>query len=1064
MTSALSSVVTRLGRSLAIAGTVAALAHAPAAAQSEVREGGAFDAMKWRNVGPFRGGRSVAVAGLPDDRLTYYFGGVGGGVWKTTDAGTTWQNVTDDSPFGTSSVGALAVAPSDPNVIYAGMGEHSIRGVTTSHGDGVYRSTDAGRTWTHLGLEATRAISRIRVHPNDPDHVYVAAQGSPFSPNPERGIYRSTDGGGSWELVLHVDENTGASDLAMDATNPRILYAAMWDHDREPWVVRSGGPGSGFWKSTDGGDTWVEIDDGHPELMGKTAIDVTPADPDRVWVLIEADDENDGVWRSDDGGRSWTHLNSDRVLRARAWYYIELYADPQDRETVYVMNSPFLRSIDGGRTWETIQTPHVDHHDLWINPNDGDVMISANDGGATISFNGGETWSTQENQPTAQIYRVTVDNRFPYWLYGGQQDNTSVAIKGWATHAGGIDWKDWFDAGGGESAWVAFDPDNPRYLYATSIQGFITELDTELWASRSVRAYPEMALGLDANMMRYRWNWNAPVVTSPHDPRVIYHGAQMLLRSDDRGFSWEEISPDLTRNQPERHTAGGIPFTNEAAGGEVYNTIMTVVESPHQAGEIWVGTDDGLVQLTRDGGATWTDVTPAGMGEGLVNSIDVSPHAPGTVYIALTRYKFDDFTPYLYMTRDYGASWTRIDAGIGADNPEAWTRVLREDPETPGLLYAGTELGMYVSFDSGASWESLDLNLPLVQVTDLRIQAGDLIVATQGRGFWILDDLTPLRQHAAAAAEAGNFLYRPAPAFRVSQGLGGPVGPTVVGQNKPPGAFIDYILAEAPGEDDVATLEILDSSGAVVRTFSTDREPRADGSTVSALPAAAGHNRLVWDLRGEAPPPIEGSVPAFGGAAGFRVMPGTYVVRLTVGDDEWAHNLQVHGDPRIDPSMTDFTANQSFLNAIGTALTELHVGVNDIRDVREQVGTVLEQAGAAGIQGLEALETAGEALSDSIDVLEDVLFQKRRQTQQDMVAFAGMLDTQLGTLAGEVDGTDLPPTRGALERLEDLEVEWGEARAMLTRVLGDLLDEFNRLAREAGVPAIITRSERRTVS
>ena len=1036
----------------------------PVAAQEDVAENRLNGAMSWRNVGPFRGGRSVAVAGIPGDRLTYYFGGVGGGVWKTEDAGMTWRNVTDGSDFGTSSVGSLAVSESDPNVVYVGMGEHSIRGVTTSHGDGVYRSTDAGRTWTHLGLEATRAISRIRIHPDDPDHVYVAAQGSPFSPNPERGIYRSTDGGENWELVLHVDENTGASDLSMDRTNPRILYAAMWDHDREPWVVRSGGPGSGFWKSTDGGDTWEEINSGLPDLMGKTAIDVSPADPDRVWALIEADEEGDGIWRSDNGGRSWTQLNSDRVLRARAWYYIEVYADPEDRETVYVMNSPFLRSIDGGRTWETIQTPHVDHHDLWIDPEDADVMISANDGGATISFNGGETWSTQENQPTAQIYRLTVDNQFPYRLYGGQQDNTSVAILGWATHAGGIDWKDWFDAGGGESAWVAFDPDNPRYLYATSIQGFITELDTELWAARSVRAYPEMALGLDANMMKYRWNWNAPVVTSPHDPRIIYHGAQILLRSDDRGFSWEEISPDLTRDQPDRHTAGGIPFTNEAAGGEVYNTIFTIVESPHAAGEIWVGTDDGLVQLTRDAGSTWTDVTPAGMGEGLVNSLDVSPHDPGTVVITLSRYKFDDFTPYVYRTTDHGQSWSRIDAGIGADNPEAWARVVREDPATPGLLYAGTELGMYVSFDAGASWESLDLNLPLVQVTDLRVQAGDLIIATQGRAFWILDDLSPLRQRVAAGAADGPFLYSPATAFRVSAGLGGAVGPTVVGQNKPQGVYIDYVLASAPAEDETASLEIVDASGAVIRTFSTDTEPRPDGTTLSSLPAAAGHNRLLWDLRGESPPPIEGAVPAFGGLTGFRVMPGTYIARLSVGDETLTESFHVRGDPRIDPAMTDFAANQRFLNAIGTAVTELHVGVNDIRDVRDQVDAVVRQAREAGLAAADELAEVGATLTDSIGVLEDVMFQKRRRTQQDMVAFAGMLDTQLGTLAGEVDGSDLPPSSGAEGRLADLQVEWGEARAMLNRVLGDLLDDFNRLARESGVPAVITRSERRTVS
>lgn len=1021
-------------------------------------------AMRWRNVGPFRGGRSVAVAGVPGDRLTYYFGAAGGGVWKTEDAGMTWRNVTDGS-LNTASVGAIAVAASDPNVVYVGMGEHPIRGVTTSHGDGVYRSTDAGRTWTHLGLEATRAISRIRVHPDDPDLVYVAAQGAPFAPTPERGIYRSTDGGETWELVLHVDESTGASDLAMDPRNPRILYAAMWDHDREPWVIRSGGPGSGFWKSMDGGDSWEEIDDGLPDVMGKTAITVSPADPDRLWALVEADDEGDGVYRSDDGGGSWTLLNSDRVLRARAWYYIEIYADPQDRETVYVMNSPFLRSIDGGRTWETIQTPHVDHHDLWINPLDADVMISANDGGATISFNGGETWSTQENQPTAQIYRLNVDNRFPYWLYGGQQDNTSVAIKGWATHAGGIDWKDWFDAGGGESAWVAFDPDDPRYLYATSIQGFITELDTELWSARSVRAYPEMALGLDADMMRYRWNWNAPVVTSPHDPRVLYHGAQILLRSRDRGFTWEEISPDLTRDEPEKHTAGGIPFTNEAAGGEVYNTIFTIVESPHASGEIWVGTDDGLVQLTRDGGRTWTDVTPAGMGEGLVNSLDVSPHAPGTAYLTLSLYKRNDYAPYIYRTTDYGGSWDRIDAGIGADKPNAWARIVREDPEVPGLLYAGTELGMYVSFDAGASWESLDLNLPLVPITDLRVQAGDLVIATQGRAFWVLDDLSPLRQRAAAVAAAGHHLYTPATAYRVNQGLGGAVGPTVAGQNKSPGAVIDFVLGRPLEDGESATLEIADATGAVIRTFASDTTRNADGRRFSTLSTDAGHNRLVWDLRGEAPPPIEGAVGAFGGVQGFRVMPGSYTATLSVGDaGPLTAAFEVRGDPRVDPAETDFAASQRFLNAIHDALVELHKGVNEIRDVRDQVEAVVEQAERAELSGADALEEAGTELADAIGELEDVLFQKQRRTQQDMVAFAGLLDTQLGTLAGEVDGTDLAPNAGALERLSDLEVEWSDARAQLDHVLGEMLDAFNRLARDAGVPAIITRSERRTVS
>ncbi len=1037
-----------------------------------------YQSMRWRNVGPFRGGRAVAAAGVPDDRLTYYMGTAGGGVWKTSDAGISWGPITDGF-VATSSVGAVAVSESDPNVVYVGMGEHSIRGVTTSHGDGVYRSTDAGRTWSHMGLAPTRTISRIRVHPADPDLVYVAAQGSPFAPTPERGIYRSADGGENWELVLHVDENTGASDLAMDRTNPRILYASMWDHDRDPWYIRSGGPGSGFWKSTDGGDTWEEINAGLPEMMGKTAIDVSPADPDRVWALIEADEDVDGVYRSDDGGKTWALVSSERQLRGRAWYYIEIYADPLDRETVYVMNSPFLKSIDGGRTWETIQTPHVDHHDLWINPFDSRVMLSANDGGGTVTFNGGETWSTQENQSTAQIYRISVDNQFPYRMYGGQQDNTSVGILGWATHSGGLGWKDWFDAGGGESAWVAFDPDNPRYLYATSIQGMISELDTELGSSRSVQAYPQFQLGMDAEDMRYRWNWNGPVVVSPHDPTVIYHGAQHLLRSSDRGVTWEEISPDLTRNEPEKHVAAGGPFTNEAAGGEVYNTIVAMAESSLEAGTIWVGADDGLVHITRDNGETWTDVTPDGMPEGMVNSVDPSAHEPGGAYITLARYKFNDFAPYIYRTADYGQSWQRIDGGIASDQPEAWARVVREDPERRGLLYAGTELGMYVSFDDGGSWRSLDLNLPLTQITDLQVQAGDLAVATQGRGFWVLDDLSPLRQQADAEAAGGHHLYTPSTGYRVSQGLGGPVGPTTTGQNKPPGVAIDYVVGAAPGGTEAEegsdseeasegirlVLEILDAEGAVIRTLTTDTAMTATGVRYARAPAAPGHNRVFWDLRVESGPRVTESYAFFGDAQGYRVMPGMYGARLTVGDaPPQTRSFEVRGDPRIPASQTDFAANGRFLESVFGAVVDLHIGLNDIRDVRAQVNAVVGQAAEAGLSGAEALEAAGTTLADSITVLEDRLFQKRRAAQQDMVAYEALLNMQLTSLMGEVDGSDLSPRAGVLERWDDLEAEWIVEEAALSRVLGEMLDAFNQLARDSGVPAVITRGRPRAVS
>ncbi len=590
-----------------------------------------FQGMAWRNVGPFRGGRVTAVAGVAQDPYTYYFGATGGGVWKTENAGTTWANVSDGF-FETGTVGALAVAPSDPNVVYAGMGEEPVRGVTTAAGDGVYRSTDAGKSWTHVGLEATRHISAIAVHPKNPDLVYVGAQGNQYKDTPERGVYRSADGGATWKLVLHVSDGAGVSSLSMDPTNPRILYAAFWDHRRKPWVMRSGGPDSGVWKTTDGGDTWERLgtekgpeEGGLPALMGKVGVAVSPARPERVWAMVEADDG--GLFRSDDGGKSWRRVNDQRVLRARAWYYTHVIADPTDPNTVFVLNAPAMRSIDGGRTFSRVNSPHGDNHALWVNPRDHRYMVNGNDGGAAVSLDGGATWSTQGNQPTAQFYRVDVDHQFPYHLYGGQQDNTTVDIASAAP--GGIGRQDWHQVGGCESAHVAFDPDDPVLVYAGCYQGMISEHDQRTGLERDVAAIPFLGLGTDPKDQPHRFNWNAPIEVSPQDPRVIYHGANVLLRTDDRGVTWTEISPDLTRNDPDKQGPGGEPITNESAGGEVYGTIFAIAPSPHDAGTIWVGSDDGLVHLTRDGGASWSDVTPPGLGEAQVNAIDVSPTRPG---------------------------------------------------------------------------------------------------------------------------------------------------------------------------------------------------------------------------------------------------------------------------------------------------------------------------------------------------------------------------------------------------------------------------------------------------
>ncbi len=1001
-----------------------------------------YQAMEWRNIGPFRGGRSVAVAGVASEKFTYYFGGTGGGVWKTDDAGETWRNVSDGF-FKTGSVGAIAVAESDPNVVYVGMGEHAVRGVTTSHGDGVYRSTDAGRTWQHMGLERTRAISRIRVHPENPDLVYVAAQGAPYGPTEERGLYRSKDGGKSWEVVLKVDETSGASELAMDRTNPRILYAAFWDHLRQPWVVRSGGPGSGIYKSTDGGDSWEKLTEGLPELMGKVAVDVSPADPDRVWALIEA--ESGGLYRSDDAGKTWALVNSERVLRARAWYYIEVFADAEDRETVYVLNAPMMRSVDGGKTFTRIRVPHGDNHDLWLNPFDNQVMINANDGGANISFNGGKTWSTQRNQPTAQFYRVSTDHRFPFWLYGGQQDNTSVAIMSRSTHGPGIGWKDWFNAGGGESAYVAFDPDNPVLLYATSIHGVITELDTRTQAARGITAYPPFTLGLDGVDLKYRYNWNAPVVASPHDPNVLYHAAQVLLKTEDRGRNWIEISADLTFNDKEKQRQGGVPITNEAAGGELYNTIFYVAPSPHEKATIWVGTDDGLVQLTRDGGATWEKATPEGIGEAMINAIDVSPHEPGSAYIAVTKYKFNDFTPHIFKTADYGRSWKRLVEGIG---PEAWVRVVREDPVRRGLLYAGTETGMYVSFDDGEQWQSLQLNLPIVPITDLRIEQNQLAAATQGRAFWILDDLTVLQQMTAEVQSSEAHLFRPENAYRVG---GGTSESPILGKNPPNGAVIYYYLAHKP-EDGAVTLEVLDRAGGLVRTFASDASEEEENDASHPLAVKPGLNRQVWDLRRESPPAIPG-IRQLGGSQGHRILPGTYTARLTVSESAMTQDFDVLGDPRLEPGVADYRASGEFLLKVYEQVVELRESVRQIRSVREQISELVERT--AERQGGDEIGEMGKALVDSLTSLEERLVQVNYQTQQDRVNFPPRLNDMLNGLQGELDNTDYPPTAGALSRLDELSADWSRERAELERLLAEDLEALNALVRENGVPAVV---------
>lgn len=813
---------------LAAAAAATASSHAGdqrdrrAAAAAAARPASGFEperwkALRWREIGPYRGGRSAAVAGVPGNRVTYYFGSAGGGVWKSADAGRGWHSVSDGT-FG-GSIGAIAVAAWDPNVIYAGTGEETVRG-NVSEGDGMWKSTDAGKTWKRAGLADSRHITRIRVHPRNPDLVYAAVLGHLFGPSSERGVYRSTDGGATWKRVLYVDDHTGAVDLAMDPANPRVLYAGTWRVRRTPYSLEGGGPGCGLWKSTDGGDSWTDLSKspGLPQgTLGIVGVTVSPTDPDNVYAIVEA--EGGGVFRSKDGGKTWTRTSADHELTQRAWYYSRIFADPADAESVYVVNVFFLRSKDGGKTWKPIHVPHGDNHDLWIDPADPRRMIESNDGGANVSEDGGLTWTPQDNQPTAQIYRVSTDNHFPYRIYGAQQDNSALRIS--SRSEGGFDsrQRQFEPTAGGESGYVLADPRNPEVVYGGSYGGFLMRLNHATGELRSIDPWPDIPMGAGAADLEYRFQWNFPLALSPHDPRVLYAGANVLFKSADEGLSWTAISPDLTRDDKSKQGPSGGPITKDNSSVEYYDTIFAVAESPVAAGVLWVGSDDGLVHVSQDGGAHWQDVTPAGLPAwSQINSIEASPLDAGAAYFAATLYKTDDDRPYLYRTADYGRHWTRIDDGIDRAH---FTRVVRADPARRGLLYAGTEGGVYVSFDDGGRWQPLQLNLPRVPVTDLTVKEGDLVAATEGRGFWVLDDLEPLRELAAdpKLGAAPVHLFTPRPAYRVG-GFGGDGGGSDEEPNPSRGAVIDYYLRDEPAAGQPPLeIEILDREGKVVHRY-----------------------------------------------------------------------------------------------------------------------------------------------------------------------------------------------------------------------------------------------------
>jgi photosystem II stability/assembly factor-like uncharacterized protein len=1018
-------------------------------------------ALEYRLVGPYRGGRVTAVTGVPSAPLTFYMGSTGGGVWKTVDGGKSWVNVSDppsgdEAPatgagdrFGSASVGAIAVAPSDPNVVYVGMGSVDIRG-NTSAGDGVYRSDDAGETWRHVGLPEAGQIGRVRVHPEDPDLVYVAALGHAFGPNPERGVYRSTDGGQSWEKVLPGGETVGAVDLVMDPTNPRILYASTWRAERKPWTMISGGAGSGLWKSADGGDSWVELTEGLPEPpRGKIGIAVSPARPERVWALVEHETDW-GLYRSDDAGAHFERVSDDRNLIQRAWYYTHVYADPKDPQTVWVTNVQLWRSDDGGRTFENVPVPHADNHDLWIHPNEPRIMINGNDGGANVSYDGGESWSTQANQPTAEMYRVTVDGGFPYRIYGAQQDNSTVSIPV-RPRDGSVDRDDWWSVGGCESGHIAVDPRDRDIVYAGCYGGTITRYDHERRQADQIMAYPELALGQPARELEYRFQWNAPIRLSPHDPDVVYHCSQYVHRSPDQGETWEVISPDLTRDDESKQGYAGEPITRDNTGVEVYGTIFSFEESPHEPGLLWAGTDDGLVHLSRDGGASWREITPEAMPEwGTVNTIELSPHDPGKAYIAVHRYRMDDFRPYVFRTDDHGQSWEMISpegAGIPFDH---FVRVVREDPVREGLLYAGSEFGMYLSFDDGASWQPLQLNLPVTPITDLAVRHGDLVVATQGRSFWVLEDLSPLRQLNERTADADLHLFEPRPAV-----LFGPYGADItyaIGRELDP---------DGDGTPQELSLEILDAEGEVLRSLSSQQEEYRAPNPSSALrpvpeaprtvPAQQGMNRWSWDLRVE-DPKLVGGEAMWGTARGPRVPPGSYTVRVSLGDATREASLEVAPDPTAEVSTDALEARYELARKVSASLEATHDLLRELGSLRDQLD-VWEAR-------LEQSETAGRAepllkrARESIAELEGRLTQPKASGLQDILNYPPQLDAQWLFLQRTVEGKQGAPSAGARQRFEDLTDKLEQARSSLEAIHAEQIAALNDLVRELALPPV----------
>ena len=1021
-----------------------------------------YNSVKWRLVGPFRGGRAGTVSGVIDNNNLYYMGTAGGGVWKTEDAGNTWECISDGY-FG-GSIGSVSVSESDPNIIYVGEGEQTLRG-NVSSGKGAWKSTDAGKSWSFIGLNNTEHISRIRIHPKNPDIVYFAALGNLWKPNKERGLYKSIDGGKSWKKILYVSDKAGVGDIVLDPNNPRIIYASTWEMKRNGYRMDSGGPDSKIFRSNDGGENWIDISNhkGLPEFpWGIIGITISPVNSNRIWIMIEAD--NGGLFRSDDAGETWEKVNSNRALRQRAWYYTRIYADTQNEDKIYVLNVSYGVSTDGGKTFKLKNAPHGDHHDLWIDPNNNSRMVVADDGGAQVSNDGGENWTTYFNQPTAQFYRVNTDNTFPYRIYGAQQDNSTIRISH-RTSGGSITERDWESTAGGESAHLAPDPNNNDIVYGGTYKGYMMRRDHSINQTRSVNVWPDNPAGSGVEVMKYRFNWNFPVIFSPHDSKKLYAGSNFLHQTTNEGQSWEVISPDLTRGLPETMKSSGGLITQDNTGAEFYANIFVIQESMREKGVIWVGSDDGLIHISKDNGDSWINVTPPESISpklNMINSIDVSPFKDGTAYVAATSYKFGDYTPYLYKTSNYGDTWELITNGIKSNY---YTRVIRSDKVVEGLLYAGTEWGMFISFDDGKSWTSFQLNLPITSIRDLKVKENDLIAATHGRSFWMIDDLTPLHQLSQEMINKNFYLFKPDKSYRMHQSGGwGRVNTKLVGENHPNGVIINYYIKNLK-ENDKVRIDILDSENKIIQSYSNknlddiennDSKPilsnsqdidyALTGMNIKSLKVKSGGNRLIWDMRYPGFTSFNGMVLYSSPNVGPKAIPGNYKVKMYYNDDIVNQDFTIVKDPRISNTLDDYEEQFNFLIDVRNQVSRANQAIIDIREGRENLNFIKKQVN----KNDQLLDLINE-FDQKITVIENNIHMTKNRSRQDPLNYGIRINNRLAFLMADSQRGDYPPTDQSKGFFKEIKKELDTELINLNKLLLEYTETINRKIEENNI-------------